>query len=178
MIALVSRFCCIVFLSVLISTSGRACPAKGFVLNAGSAFMAAANAGSPSAFSNAAARYADLRGIALFALGQHRKNLSKSNEAQYISLARGFMGKFMASNASRLRGTGLKVVSCRGNKVNATMASGKALVFRVIKTRNGFRVQDVSVSSIWLTGQLRSKFVGIVNRNGGNLEALMVYLRG
>jgi phospholipid transport system substrate-binding protein len=158
-------------------THAANCAAEDFVRSAGNAFLAAARSGTPQAFTSAASRYADLRSIAMFALGPHRKSLPKAREGEYISLARAYMGDFMARNASRFAGSGLKVVSCSGNTVNATTAAGKKLIFRVSGGKGGYRVQDVNVSSIWLAGQMRSTFVGVINRNNGKFDALLTYLR-
>ena len=43
--------------------------------------------------------------------------------------------------------------------------------------RRGFLVRDVNVSSVWLAQQMRSTFVGVINRNGGDIDALFAYLR-
>lgn len=153
------------------------CPAEGFVLSAGNAFLAAARNGSPTAFTSAASRFADLRSIAMFALGPHRKSLPKAKEAEYVSLARAYMGAFMSKHASKFSGSGLKVTTCSGNTVNATMASGKKLIFRVSGSKGSYRVQDVNAASIWLAGQMRTTFVGVINRNNGDINALLKFLR-
>lgn len=153
------------------------CPAEGFVLSAGNAFLAAARNGSPSAFTSAASRYADLRAITLFALGPHRKSLPKGKEAEYVGLAKAYMGAFMSKHAAKFAGSGLKVTTCSGNTVNATMASGKKLIFRVSGSKGHYRVQDVNAASIWLAGQMRTTFVGVINRNNGDINALLKYLR-
>jgi ABC-type transporter MlaC component len=151
-----------------------ACPSEALVMGAGKAFTSAARSGSASAFMFAASRYANTRSIALSALGPHRKKLSKAQEAEYVRLAQGFMGKFMAKNASRFNASGMKVTTCSGNLVTATMGGGRKIMFRV----GGGRVQDVNVSSIWLVGQMRTTFVGVLNRNNGDINALFKYLRG
>lgn len=165
----------------LLALSGQAwadkCAAEAFVISAGNAFLSAARTGSPQAFTNAAVRYADLRSVAMFALGPHRKLLPKAREAEYVSLAKAYMGRFMAKHASKFSGSGLKVVSCSGNTVNASMAGGKKLIFRVSGGRRGYRVQDVNAASIWLAGQMRTTFVGVINRNHGDINALFAYLR-
>jgi ABC-type transporter MlaC component len=171
----------IAFAGALVGFTGEAlaekCPAEAFVMSAGNAFLSAARAGSPQAFTSAASRYADLRSIALFALGPHRKLLPKGQEAQYVALAKAYMGRFMAKHASKFAGSGLKVVSCSGNTVNASTAGGKRLVFRVSGGKGGYRVMDVNASSVWLAGQMRSTFVGVINRNHGDFKALMSYLQ-
>jgi phospholipid transport system substrate-binding protein len=157
------------------------CPASDFVLNAGAAMQSAARSRSPSAFAGVAARYTDLRGIALFALGPHRSQLGKGDEGRYVSLTKGFIGRFMAKNASRVAGSGLKIVDCKGAGANYTvtaeMSNGKRFVFRVGGRRGGFRVRDVNVSSIWLAQQLRSSFTGVIRRNNGDIGALYAYLQ-
>ncbi len=157
------------------------CDASSFISGAGGAFMSAARSGSAGAFANAASRYTDLNGIAMFALGPHRNQLKKSREAEYVSLTRGFIGRFMAENASSLAGNGITVKDCSGGKnamiVNTQLSNGKKVVFKVYKTRGGYRVRDVNVSSVWLAQQLRSKFTGVIRKNNGDIAALFDYLR-
>ena len=170
----------LVVLSALSAASQAAsnCPAGGFVLNAGQAFAAASRQGSASAFVGAASRYADTRSIALSALGIHRKKLSRADEGEYVRLAQSFMGRFLARHGNKFNVSGLKVTTCSANIVSATSSGGKKIIFRVGKGRGGYRVQDVNVSSIWLAGQMRTTFVGVLNRNNGDIRALMKYLRG
>ena len=66
----------LVFLFILLlgaslssATATAACPASAFITNAGNAFMGAARIHTASAFSGVTARYTDLRGISMFALG-------------------------------------------------------------------------------------------------------------
>lgn len=149
------------------------CPAENLVMGAGRAFTSASRTGTPAAFLSAASRYTDTRGIALSALGPHRKKLSKSQEGEYLRLAQNFMGKFMAQYSSKFNTTGMKITNCSGNTVTATAAGGRKVIFRV----GGGRVQDVNVSSVWLAGQMRSSFVGVLNRNNGDIKSLLDYLR-
>jgi ABC-type transporter MlaC component len=164
--------------SLLVSLgTAHACEAEKFVLSAGRAFTVASHRGSPSAFTSAANNFADMRGIALFALGPHRKKLPPGKEGEFVRLTQGFMGRFMSRYASRFNAAGLKVVSCSGNVINA-QAGGRKLVFRVSKRGSGYILQDVNVSSVWLAGQMRSTFTGVINRNGGDFNALWTYLKG
>ena len=153
--------------------AAAACAGEAAALGAARAFTNAARSGSASAFLNAATRFADTRAIALFALGPHRKNLSKSQQAEYVPLAQVFMGRFMAKYASSFNASGMKITACNGNNIVASTPSGRKIIFRV----SGGRVQDVNVSSVWLAGQMRSTFVSVINRNGGDIGALLTYLR-
>lgn len=157
------------------------CPAGPFVLNAATAIQSAARSQSAAAFSGVAARYTDLRGIALFALGPHRSRLGKGEEGRYVALTKGFIGRFMAKNSSRVAGSGMTITDCKGGSgryvVTAQMSNGKRFVFRVAGRKGGFRVQDVNVSSVWLAQQLRSSFTGVIRRNNGDIGALYAYLQ-
>ena len=166
----------------LSSADGKACEATAFISNAGNAFLAAARVHSAGTFAGVAARYTDLRGISLFALGPHRKLVSKANEAEYLALTRRFIGRFMAKYSDRFSGSGLTINECVGSNgalvISTRLSNGKKIIFRIYKTRRGFLVRDVNVSSVWLAQQLRSTFVGVIRRNNGNINALFVYLRG
>ena len=177
----------LVFLFILLmgaclsSATATACPAAAFINNAGNAFMGAARVRSASAFSGVTARYTDLRGISMFALGPYRGLLSKSREAEYLSLTRGFIGRFMMKHSSRFSGTGMTIKDCVTSRnaltVSTRMSNGKKIIFRLHRSKRGFLVRDVNVSSVWLAQQLRSTFVGVINRNGGDINALFAYLR-
>jgi phospholipid transport system substrate-binding protein len=156
------------------STLSIACPSEALVMGAGKAFTSASRSGSASAFLSAASRYADTRGIIMSALGPHRKKLTKAQEGEYVRLAQNFMGSFMARYANRFNASGMKVTTCKGNLVTVSSNGGRKIIFRV----GGGRVQDVNVSSVWLAGQMRSTFVGVLNRNNGDISALLNYLRG
>jgi ABC-type transporter MlaC component len=157
------------------------CPAGPFVLNAATAIQSAARSHSPAAFSGVAARYTDLRGIAMFALGPHRSLLGPGEEGKYVTLTKGFIGRFMARNSSRVAGDGLRIADCKGSggnyTVTAQMSNGRRFVFRVAGRKGGFRVQDVNVSSVWLAQQLRTSFTGVIRRNNGDIGALYAYLQ-
>jgi phospholipid transport system substrate-binding protein len=166
-------FACLFILYALATSSLAACPAEGLINAAGHAFMSAARSGQPNAFSNAANRYADVNGLALFALGPYRKNLPPNRKAEYVSLTRKFVGSFMAQYASRFSGTGITITNCVGNLITTKLSTGQGLTFRL---RGAHRIEDVNVSGIWLAQTLRSRFVGVIRSNNGDVGALMSWL--
>ena len=107
--------------------------------------------------------------------------MSDAQKAEYVALTRGFIGRFMARHASRFSGSGLKITGCSGTKnaliVNTQLSGGKKIIFKLYRTRRGYLVRDVNVSSVWLAQQLRSTFVGVMRRNRGDFAALFKYLR-
>jgi ABC-type transporter MlaC component len=174
--------CIFVFLAGL-SASAQAvpCPADGFVQNAAKAYMGAARNGSPQAFSSAAGRFTDLRRVALFALGQYRRDLPRGREDEYVTLARNFMGRFMAQNAGNFSTSNVDIVSCAsgggGLVVSARLGGEKTISFRLRGGGGSYRVDDMSVSSIWLVQAMRNKFTGVISSHGGDVTALMDWLR-
>jgi ABC-type transporter MlaC component len=107
--------------------------------------------------------------------------LGKAREAEYLALTRSFIGSFLAKYSNRFLGSGLTIKECAGSKnaltVSTRLSNGKKIVFKLHKTKRGFLVRDVNVSSVWLAQQLRSTFVGVIRRNNGDINALFRYLR-
>ena len=173
-------FCAFVFVTPVDLAVASTCPAENYIQSAGEAFMNASRKGSAGAFSAAASRFGDLHALALFALGPYRKDLPKSRETEYVAKARTFIGKFMAKYGSKFAGNSISVTSCNeaagGLIVGTKLSSGQTLTFRLRKAGGGYRVQDVSVSSIWLAQTMRGKFTGVLRENNGDLDALMSYL--
>lgn len=150
------------------------CPGAGVVRNAAADFIGAAQRGSAAAFSSALARNADVRGTALFALGQYRKNLPPARQREYVQRAQAYMAQFLRQHSGPFRSSrDLTIESCRGNLVETSLAGRSRMVWRL----SGRRIGDVQVSGVWLALQLRSKFTSVIRRNGGNVDALLDFLR-
>lgn len=157
------------------------CEAAGFVKSAGQAYDRAASSGSAAAFASAAARYSDLRSLSLFALGKHRKDLPKAREAEYLRLARQFIGETLKKHGSGFRGASLEITECKSSGgtvvVNARTSGGTRVIFRLARTSGGYTVKDINMKGVWLAQQMRSTFVGTINRTG-SIDGLFSYLGG
>lgn len=179
---MLKQITCTIFLVATLANTAKAssCPAENYIQSAGEAFMSASRSGTASAFSTAASRFADLHSLALFALGIYRQQLPKSRETEYVARTRTFMGKFMAEYGSHFSGNSIVITSCNesagGLTVGTKLSTGQTLSFRLRKAGGGYRVQDVSVSSIWLAQTMRNKFTRIISENNGDINALMSYL--
>ena len=147
--------------------------------SAAQAYDRAAASGSTAAFASAASRFSDLRSISLFALGQYRKDLPKSREAEYLSLTRKFIGDTLKRHGSGLRGGKLEILDCTssdgGLVVTTRSASGKKIVFRLGRAGGGYTLKDVNMQGVWLAQQMRSKFVGTIRRTG-SIDGLFAWL--
>jgi ABC-type transporter MlaC component len=158
----------------------KKCEAAGFVRSAGQAYDRAASSGSATAFASAAARYSDLRALSFFALGRYRKDLPKSREAEYLKLTRQFIGQTLKTHGSGFAGSSLAITDCKqsgGNLVvTARTSSGTKVIFRLARAGGGFTVKDVNMKGVWLVQQMRSTFVGTINRTG-SIDGLFKYLK-
>lgn len=156
------------------------CEAAAFVKSAGQAYDRAASSGSAAAFATAAARYSDLRALSLFALGRYRKDLPKSREAEYLKLTRQFIGETLRTHGGGFEGGSLTITECKqsgGNLVvTARTSGGTKVIFRLARGGGGFTVKDVNMRGVWLVQQMRSTFVGTINRTG-SIDGLFKYLK-
>jgi phospholipid transport system substrate-binding protein len=174
----------LVMLAFAMGTTASAetkCEAAGFVRSAGQAYDRAASSGSAAAFASAAARYSDIRSISLFALGRYRKDLPKAKEAEYLRLAKQFIGETLKDHGSGFRGSNLQIIECKGSGGNVVVSArtpgGTKVVFRLARGGGGYTVTDINMKGIWLAQQMRSKFVGTISRTG-SIDGLLNYLRG
>lgn len=160
--------------------ANKPCEAADFVRSAGRSYDRAASSGSASAFASAAARYSDLRALSLFALGRYRKDLPKSREAEYLALARQFIGETLKTHGSGFSGSSLTIVSCQHSGANLVVAAltsgGTRIIFRLARAGGGFTVKDVNMKGVWLVQQMRSTFVGTISRTG-SIDGLFDYLK-
>ena len=170
----------VVFAAGSSALAEKKCEAAGFVRSAGQAYDRAASSGSAAAFASAAARYSDLRALSLFALGRHRKDLPKSREAEYLKLTRQFIGETLRNHGSGFEGASLTITECKqsgGNLVvTARTSGGTKVIFRLARAGGGFTVKDVNMKGVWLVQQMRSTFVGTINRTG-SIDGLFKYLK-
>ncbi len=154
------------------SAYASTCPAEGLVQDAADAYAVASRSRSPSAFVSAAGRFTDLRALAMFALGPYRSKLPAGLESKYVSLAKVWMGQFMAKNSGRIGNSDLTITGCSPQMVNARMGSNTTIIFRL----SGSRITDVSISGFSLAHAMREKFTGIISDHNGDVTALIDYL--
>ena len=160
-------------LTMILPSQALACEAEALVKGIATSFERAAKNQSPRAFAISAARYTNMRTLALFALGPYRAQLPQEDEARYVSLARSFLGRWMAENSTRISGSGLTIQTCSAQLVSAHFGNGTSVQFKLAGPR---RVSDISISGISLAGVLRNKFTEVLRSHNGDTNALMDYL--
>ena len=107
--------------------------------------------------------------------------MPKSREAEYSTLTRNFIGRFMLKYGSGFRASGLTIIACApssiGTMVTARLSSGDRVIFQIAGSGGSYHVADLNMKGIWLAQQMRSTFVGTISNYGGSIDGLFVYLR-
>jgi len=127
---------------------------------------------------------ADVRAIALFALGTWRSKMPKDMSADYVDLVVNYTANAFIDYVNRFSGA---VVAIEGSSsqgafttvdAKLTYAEGRSSQIRFRYANTGTpRVKDVNVQGIWLSLQLRERFSGLLKRNNGDFAELMAFLR-
>ena len=129
---------------------------------------------------------ADIPSIGTFALGQYAKQLPSSRRSEYFSLVEKFVTKVFLSRMTRAAVNTLEVKGSQSFgkdevvTTNVTFSDGRPdLVFkwRVRPKGGGYKVVDISVAGVWLAVEQRSTFVSIISQAGGDVGALLSYLK-
>ena len=154
----------------------QSCPGEQAVHAAAAALQQAAASGSPEAFAAVVDQHTDVSQLAMFALGPYRRALPEASHSEYVQLTRQFLGQFIARRAGQIAGAQMQIVGCNSESGYAyvdTRAGGQRIIWRL----EGDRIIDVNVGGIWLTQQMRSNFVSVIQRGNGDPAALIDYLR-
>jgi len=147
------------------------CPGINVVQSAAQSFVAASQTRDPTAFASALSRYGDINAVALFALGPFRRSLPPDRRAEYVAKTQVFLGRILADHAEQFGSAELQIESCGDGQIRSVFG-GQNIVWKL----SGNRVSDVQVDGIWLAVRLRSKFVSVIRRGHGDIEALFDYL--
>ncbi len=131
-------------------------------------------------------KYADLRGMANFALGRYGRQMPKSKRGEYYRLAEKMVVHMLASRMGSVRGRSYQIWKCRptgaGYTINGAIieANGSQVITVnwLLKKRNKrLKVADLSVAHLWMTQQQRSSFRTVMSKNNGNIDALFAHIR-
>jgi phospholipid transport system substrate-binding protein len=162
-----------VLTSFTASSLAASCPGANIVRNAGSALIDAAHSGAAPGFASVLTRYADVKGIAMFALGEYRSALPAGRQSEYLAYTQRYITKFLVDNSGSFRNSSnLAIETCNGSLVGSSLDGRSKVIWRL----SGGRIEDVSLDGVWLALELRSKFTDIIRRNHGDVSALLDFL--
>jgi ABC-type transporter MlaC component len=154
----------------------QSCPGFQVAQSAAASFNQAAASGSLRAYAAALERHADVSRVAMFALGQYRQALPSARRGEYVQLTRQYLARVLADHAGSFAGAELVLSNCtsdQGFTLVDTRMAGQPILWRI----RGNRVVDMNVGGIWLSLQLRSSFVSVIQRGRGDPAVLIDYLR-
>ncbi len=179
-------FCGLFFSTALqMNTATAVTPAEQYVERVGNSVLAAARAGSVSAFRSLMQRNAAIPTIAIYSLGPYRKKLPASRKKEYYALVTRYIAWVFSKHSSKLAGRSIKAISSREKgksvivKSKLQYASGKTsnVTWRLIKRGGSFKIFDINVQGIWLAGTQKTDFTSVLRQNNGDINALFSYLK-
>jgi phospholipid transport system substrate-binding protein len=157
----------------------------GYMKRVGNELVAAARSGSASQFAMVLNANADVRSIALGALGSYVHSLPRSERPVYFNGMINFIARYAAKEApkypvARFVVTAQSKEDVRGTYVDSriTLSSGDSYDVRwlVVRRDEGYKVRDAQVIGFWMTSFLDNLFQNYISENGGNPRALVVAL--
>jgi len=139
-----------------------------------------------SAFKKLLNKRFDMDTIARFSLGRHWRTASKAQRAEYLKLFKVMIVDVYSERFKDYQGQTLAVTGSRkeGTKdilVHSVLEQNKGPDVKVdwrVRRKNGrYQVIDVIVEGVSMALTQRSDFSSVVQRGGGDMEALLVHLR-
>jgi phospholipid transport system substrate-binding protein len=159
--------------------------AEDYVSRIGNSVIAAANNGSVSQFRSVMRANADIASIAIFSLGPYRKNLGAGQRQEYFRLVEQYISSVFVAHSSKLKGQKLQVVGSRNVGQNVVVDSrlqspdgrNTHITWRLLKRGGGYKIFDINVGGIWLASTQKTNFTSVLQKNKGDVNALLAYLR-
>ena len=123
----------------------------------------------------------DLRSISRFVLGPYWRGASESERQQFKDLLEAHLVRFYGQRFAEYNGESLRVLGSRtvpeGAIVSSEIVRPQGPPIKVdwrLNTRNGiYKITDVIVDGVSMGLTQRSEFVGLIQRNGGQLAGLL-----
>jgi phospholipid transport system substrate-binding protein len=129
----------------------------------------------------------DMQSLARFVLGPHWRSASDAQKQEFTKLFEDYIVTAYGSRFAEYTGEQFKVTGQRPEGESATLVqsqivrpAGGAPIrvdWRVGRTQQGLRITDVVVEGISLIVTQRQEFSAVIQRNGGQLDALLKLLR-
>ena len=130
----------------------------------------------------------DIKGIGLYSLGSHRKNLSDGQKEEYNDLFKKYFLKSFASRLSDYTDPKINVLSQKKLNEKYTMvssllvATGKTPEVKIdwrVYTKNPDQplIRDLIIEGLSLAKTQKEEFNSVIQSNGGDINALFLNLK-
>jgi phospholipid transport system substrate-binding protein len=122
-------------------------------------------------------RNIDIKGIALFTLGQYRKSATQAEIDEYVPVFRLYLIEFYVGQLSQYEGMSFTVTGSRdigGQKGTIVSSEANAdgeitkINWRVV---NNSSIMDVEIEGVWMALDLREQLVSVIDQNHGRVSA-------
>ncbi len=160
-------------------------PAVSYMRRAANALMDAQRKGSSAAFARVINSYGHVPAIALFALGEFRRDLPRASRRTYYSGMTRFIGRYAATEAPKYPVERVKFAAAGVRDGRAIMIDSVVILkdgssydvrWMLLPNRGGFKVRDAQVLGFWVSPFLQNLFQDYIRQNGGSVNALVTVL--
>lgn len=128
----------------------------------------------------------DLNTIARFSLGRHWRSATKTQRDEYLRLFKRMIVDVYSNRFNEYQGQNIEVLGSRQEGERDILVQSKLwqvngpdikIDWRVRQRDGRYRIIDIIVEGVSMALTQRSDFSSVVQRGGGNIEALLVHLR-
>lgn len=129
----------------------------------------------------------DMQALSRFVLGPHWRSATEAQRQEFMKLFEDWIVSAYGERFSQYSGEQFKVVGQRPEGDAVTLVNSQIVRpnggppikvdWRVAKVGNEYKISDVVVEGISLMVTQRQEFASVIQRNGGQLEALLKILR-
>ncbi len=160
-------------------------PAVKYMQATAAELMRAQRRPSQGSFERVLARRADVHAIAMYSIGRYRGQLSKKQKSLYVRGVQRFMARYFADQAKKyiVKKAIIEQTPRQSGKdwlvrSRVTLKDGRSytVVWKLRKTRVGWRVLDAKVMGFSLTFLQRGLFYKYLQRKKGDVGALVMAL--
>ncbi len=125
--------------------------------------------------------------ISRFVLGQYWRTATDAQRQDFVALFEAYVVHAYAVRFNEYAGQQLQVIAARPEGDASSLVQSRIaqpngapplkVDWRVGKTANGYKINDVVVEGVSMAVTQRQEFASVIQRNGGQIDALLKLLR-
>ena len=129
----------------------------------------------------------DVPAISRFVLGQYWRTASEAQRQDFVALFEAYVVHAYAVRFNEYAGQQLQVIAARAEGDDSSLVQSRIaqpsgapplkVDWRVGKTAKGYKINDVVVEGVSMAVTQRQEFASVIQRNGGQIDALLKLLR-
>src|SRR6266404_7901838 len=129
----------------------------------------------------------DVPAISRFVLGPYWRTASEAQRQDFVALFEAYVVHAYAVRFNEYAGQQLQVIAARAEGDDSSLVQSRIaqpsgapplkVDWRVGKTAKGYKINDVVVEGVSMAVTQRQEFASVIQRNGGQIDALLKLLR-